>query len=174
VEEEIANLAKIAEVIKASPLRTVCLMGNHDAFVLTPERFYSVLGTQPPRSTEIDGKHLVFLDACYFKSGVHYAPGDSDWKDTYYPFSAALGEELSALSAPVYIFLHQNIDPVIREDHRLANGDEIFRIIEESGNVRAVFQGHYHPGQVSVHNGVRYITLPAMCESEAAYWVFEL
>ena len=174
VEKEIENLAAIAAVIKKSPLRTFALMGNHDAFVLTPERFYSVLGTQPPRSTEIDGKHLVFLDACYFKSGVHYAPGDSDWKDTYYPFSAALGEALSVLSAPVYIFLHQNIDPVIREDHRLANGDEIFRIIEESGNVRAVFQGHYHPGQESVHNGVRYITLPAMCESEAAYWVFEL
>ena len=174
VEKEIENLSAIAAVIKESPLRTIALMGNHDAFVLTPRDFYAVLGTEAPKSTEIDGKQLVFLDACYFKSGVHYAPGDSDWKDTYYPHAAALEAELRALSAPVYIFMHQNIDPAIREDHRLSNSAELIRIIEESGTVKAVFQGHYHPGQESEHNGIRYITLPAMCEGESAYWIFEL
>ena len=174
VEKEIENLSAIAAVIKESPLRTIALMGNHDAFVLTPRDFYAVLGIEAPKSTEIDGKQLVFLDACYFKSGVHYAPGDSDWKDTYYPHAAALEAELRALSAPVYIFMHQNIDPAIREDHRLSNSAELIRIIEESGTVKAVFQGHYHPGQESEHNGIRYITLPAMCENESAYWIFEL
>ena len=174
VEKEIENLSKIARIVKASPLRTFCLMGNHDAFVLTPQDFYAVLGTEAPKSIEIDGKSLVFLDACYFKSGVHYAPGDSDWKDTYYPHTAALEAELKGLSAPVYIFMHQNIDPTIREDHRLSNSAELIRIIEESGTVKAVFQGHYHPGQESEHSGIDYITLPAMCENESAYWVFEL
>ena len=174
VEKEIANLSEIARVIGNSPLRTIVLMGNHDAFVLSPERFYSVLGLAPPEDTCLCGKRLLFLDACYFKSGVHYAPGDSDWKDTLYPFTAELESKLAASDVPTYIFMHQNIDPGIREDHRLSNAEELLRIIEKSGVVRAVFQGHYHPGQESVHNGVRYITLPAMCENEAAYWVFEL
>ena len=116
----------------------------------------------------------VFLDACYFKSGVHYAPGDSDWKDTLYPFTAELESKLAASDVPTYIFMHQNIDPGIREDHRLSNAEELLRIIEKSGVVRAVFQGHYHPGQSSRQGGVDYIALPAMCENESAYWVYEL
>ena len=174
VEKEVENLSEIAALIKASPLHTYCLMGNHDAFVLTPERFYSVLGLAPPKNVTADGKRLIFLDACYFKSGVHYAPGDSDWKDTYYPHTAALQKELEECNCPAYIFMHQDIDPAIREDHRLYNAEEILRIIAKSGTVKAVFCGHYHPGQESVHQGVRYVTLPAMCESEAAYWIFEL
>ena len=174
VEKEVENLSEIAALIKASPLRTYCLMGNHDAFVLTPERFYAVLGLAPPENVTVDGKRLIFLDACYFKSGVHYAPGDSDWKDTYYPHTAALEKELAACDGPAYLFMHQDIDPAIREDHRLANADDLLSIIAKSGVVKAVFCGHYHPGQESVHQGVRYVTLPAMCEGEAAYWIFEV
>ena len=174
VEKETENLSLIGEIIKKSPLRTICLMGNHDAFVLTPQRFYSVLGTESPKSTCIDGRNLVFLDACYFSSGEHYAPGDSDWTDTFYPFAEKLKAELEALSFPTYVFIHQNIDPEIPCNHRLFNADEILHIIEQRGIVKAVFQGHYHPGAESVHSGIRYITLPAMCENESAYWVFEL
>lgn len=174
VEKEIENLSLISEIIKKSPLRTISLMGNHDAFVLTVEQFYSVLGIDPPKSICVDGRNLIFLDACYFKSGKHYAPGDWNWKDIYYPFADELKEELKSLSEPVYIFIHQDIDPDIREDHNLSNDEEIFKIIEESGVVKAVFQGHYHPGKETVHNGIRYIALPAMCENEAAYRIFEL
>ena len=174
VEKEIENLSLIAKVINKSPLRTVCLMGNHDAFVLTQEEFYSILGIEPPKSECIEGRNLIFLDACYSKSGKHYAPGDWDWRDIYYPFADELKKELSALSSPTYVFVHQNIDPNIREYHNLFNDEEIFDIIEESGVVKAVFQGHYHPGKESVYNGIRYSALPAMCENEQAYWVFEL
>lgn len=174
VEKEIENLSSISEIIKKSPLHTVCLMGNHDAFVLTPQRFYSVLGIEPPRRHVLGGRNFIFLDACYSKSGKHYAPGDSDWRDTYYPFANELKKELGALSAPAYVFIHQNIDPKIKQDHNLFNDEEIFSIIKQSGIVKAVFQGHYHPGKESVYEGIRYITLPAMCENESAYWVFEL
>ena len=174
VEKEIENLSLISQIIKKSPLRTISLMGNHDAFVLTVEQFYSVLGIDPPKSICVDGRNLIFLDACYFKNGKHYAPGDWNWKDIYYPFADELKEELKSLAEPVYIFIHQDIDPDIREDHNLSNDEEIFKIIEESGVVKAVFQGHYHPGKETVHNGIRYIALPAMCENEAAYRIFEL
>lgn len=174
VEKEIENLSLLSEVIRKSPLRTICLMGNHDAFVLTPSRFYSILGTEVPQTLCMDGRNLIFLDACYSKNGKHYAPGDADWTDTFYPFADELKKELETLSVPTYVFVHQNIDPEIRQDHRLFNAKEIFAILEQSGVVQTVFQGHYHPGKESVHNGIRYITLPAMCENEAAYWVFEL
>ena len=174
-EKEIDNLKKLSTLFDASGLDIIALMGNHDGFCFTKDEFYSVLGEKyEPKAMLIGDKALIFLDACYFASGVHYAPGDTDWKDTCYPHAAALQSELAACPCPTCIFIHQSIDPAIREDHRLSNSAELFHIIEESGVVKTVFQGHYHPGQSSFYQGVRYITLPAMCENEAAYWVFEV
>ena len=70
--------------------------------------------------------------------------------------------------------IHQNIDPDISGDHRLFNSDEINGILASSGKVKAVFQGHYHPGHSSRHNGIRYATFPAMCENEDAVFVEEI
>ena len=42
----------------------------------------------------------------------------------------------------------------------------MFTIVRESGAVKAVYQGHFHPGCRSEYDGVSYITLPAMCEGE--------
>ena len=174
VEKEIENLKQIAEVIKQSAIPTVCIMGNHDAFTLTPEQYYAVLGLEQPKNMHLDGVNLVFLDACYFKNGIHYAPGDSDWEDTFYPFADELRAELRKYSEPTYIFLHQSIDPAISEDHRLFNSKEMFDIISESGVVKTVFQGHYHHGMLSEYGGVKYITLKSMCEHDDSFEIFEL
>lgn len=172
-EEE--NLRQIAQVFDASGLEIVCLMGNHDAFVFTPDDFYAIIGEKRrPRGMERGGRHLLFLDACYFASGAHYQPGDSDWTDTFYPHVRALEETLSQLYGDAYVFLHQNIDQQIPENHRLSNDAQIRSILERSGKVRAVFQGHYHPGCRSEKNGIAYTTFPAMCEREDAYFVMEL
>ena len=174
VELEMENLRRVGGIMAECPIPTDCLMGNHDAFVLTPEQFYSVLGAVPPKDKSCGGRNLLFLDACYFRNGCHYAPGDSDWTDTFLPCGEELRKKLEKLSAPTYVFIHQNLDPDIREDHRVHNAEEICRIIERSGIVKAVFQGHYHSGYTSEHNGVRYITLPAVCENEQSFWTFEL
>lgn len=174
VEKEIENLSQIASVMQNSGVPTVSLMGNHDAFTLTPEQFYSTLGIDPPKDLCIDGRNLIFLDACYHKNGTHYAPGPSDWKDTFLPNAEELQAKLSTLSEPTYLFIHQNVDPEVNENHRLFNADEVFGIINQSGVVKSVFQGHYHPGKRSFHDGVQYVTLPAMCEIDDGFWILEL
>lgn len=173
-EQELEKLREAAEVMRACPVPTACMMGNHDAFDFTEEEFYAELGEEfRPNDRVLGGKRLMFLDACYFKSGKKYAPGDSDWTDTYYPFADRLKQTLRD-GVDTVVFLHQNIDPEISEDHCLYNAAEIRKILEESGCVRTVYQGHYHPGKETVHNGIRYITLPAMCEREEGYWVMEI
>jgi len=114
------------------------------------------------------------VDACYLRSGAHYIPGPFDWTDTFYPHTEQLSQTLETLSGNVYVFMHQNIDPEIREDHRLYNDAQIRSILEKSGKVRAVYQGHYHPGHRAEVNGISYVTLPAMCENEQAYFVVEM
>lgn len=173
-QQEIENLTAAAAVIRRSGIDTVCLTGNHDAFAFTAEDFYAVLGGCRPTNRKIDGKTLVFLDACYFHDGNHYIPGDDDWTDTYYPHTAALEQALAEAEGEVHVFVHQNIDPTVREDHRVKNSGEIRRILEQSGKVKAVYQGHYHPGSLCRHGGIDYVTLAAMCEREQAYDIVKI
>ena len=173
-EEEIVNLKRIAEIIRGSAIPTVCLMGNHDAFVLEKERFYEIIGLPPTDEISADGRRLLFLDACYFRSGKHYAPGDTDWTDCFLPDEDGIKAKLEATTDDTYIFIHQNIDPAVLANHRIFNADKIFSMINESRTVKCVFQGHYHPGHSSEYNGVCYVTLPAMCENENAFWVYEI
>ena len=173
-EKEVENLKEVANVINNSNIRNICLMGNHDAFAFTENEFYEILNDCKPTDVYEEGKHLLFLDACYFKNGKHYAPGDSDWTDTFLPNIKELEQKLSTCCENVYIFLHQNLDTDIRRDHCVYNAKEINDILKTSQKVKTVFQGHYHRGNKSVHNGITYITFPAMCENEKAYFIEEI
>lgn len=174
-EKEANNLRRIADLIHEFSIPTVCIMGNHDGFAFTQEEYYGILGRKCiPEDITAGNTHLLFLDACYFANGRHYLPGDTDWTDTFYPYTEALKRKLDTLEGDVYLFLHQNLDPTVHESHRLANDREIRRILEESGKVKTVFQGHYHPGNEYERNGIRYVTYPAVCEQEKAYFVVEI
>lgn len=174
--QEADNVIQVSGVFREAGLETVCLMGNHDAFVFSEKEFYDLLGDQyRPRLISREGRHLLFLDACYYRTGVHYGPDQSkDWTDTFYPHTKELEEVLEKLEGRVYVFMHQNIDPLIPEDHRLSNDALLRDIFHNSGKVKAVYQGHYHPGHTAEAEGIRYTTFAAMCENEGAYHIIEL
>lgn len=172
--QEVLNLQKVASIFHASSLKVVVVMGNHDAFAFEEDEFYAILGDNcRPQDICIEENHLLFLDACYYKTGIHYKPGDEDWTNTYFPKLDLLENTLSTLTRNIYLFIHQNLDPAICLNHRLFNADKLCTMIEKNGNVRAVYQGHYHPGMKSEYNGIQYITFPAMCENEDAYYIIE-
>ena len=173
--KEVENLRAVREQIDSFGLPTFAVRGNHDAFCFTEEEFYEILGeSYRPRAVFAEGKVLFFLDACFYASGESYAPGEGDWKDTYFPDSEAFAERLAEGEGDAYVFLHQNVDPNVREDHRIANDALLRALLEQSGRVRAVYQGHYHPGCRSVHNGISYVTFPAMCENDCAFEILEI
>ena len=174
-EKERENLQKIGEVLRSSRVETLCLMGNHDAFAFTREEFYAVLGEGTrPTDRVIVGRRLVFLDACFYRSGAPYLPGGTDWTDSFLPFEASLARTLERAEEDVYVFLHQNLDPGIAARYRPSNAESVNALLTGSKKVKAVFQGHYHPGHRSVWDGVRYITFPAMCEHDGAYFIEEI
>jgi len=173
--EEIRHLQEAADVIAASPIETVCVMGNHDGFAFYEEEFYRILGEVRRPSTRVySGCKLLFPDACYLASGRHYAPGDTDWTDTYFPHVEWLERELTGWDGEAVLFLHQTLDPNVPEHSRVKNDREIRAILEKSGRVKRVFQGHHHPGGDTVWNGIRYRTLPALCEGEGVFFVEEI
>lgn len=175
-EKVMSNLRQVAEVFHASSLPVISLMGNHDGFALTQDEFYGVLGEAcRPRTMELENTTLLFLDCCHTSDGVHYAPeGSHDWTDAFLPHPEELQKTLAEAQSPVCLFMHQNVSPGIRSDHCLTNAWAVRRIIEESGKVKRVYQGHYHPGQTETSHGVEYITFPAMCEQEEARFIIEL
>lgn len=173
-QKEIENLKEIAKIINNSSVKTVCLMGNHDAFAFTQNDFYNILKDCKPENINNEGKLLMFLDCCYFKSGKHYLPGDTDWTDTYYPYFDDLKKQIENSNEEIYIFLHQNLDTNIPSNHCLYNTELINTFLQGTPNIKTVYQGHYHNGQESINGGIRYKTFPAMCEIDEGYFIEEI
>ena len=171
--EDVRRLEEVRDVIASSGLETLCVMGNHDAFTFRKEEYYGILGGCEPTDRTVDGLRLIFPDTCFFKNGERYSPAGGDWTDCFLPEEDAFLASLCANKTPAAVFLHHVIDPAVREDHRPANADALFRGIRNSKRVNFVFQGHYHPGMRSSYGDVRYITLPAVCENENAFFVFD-
>ena len=174
---EVLRLKEIARVIDSFDTKTIVMMGNHDSFCFEAKEFYGILGEgRRPRTINYENKTLLFLDACYYGNGRHYMPPDGDWTDTFFPDVAALDKTLknSAADTEIYIFVHQNVDSEIPEDHRLNNAEELRSVLEKSGKVKTVYQVHYHVGKTTMLNGINYVTLPAMCESENAWSMTEI
>ena len=113
------------------------------------------------------------MDSCYFCTGERYTPAGGDWTDCFLPGEAAFLTALSESETPAAVFLHHNIDPAVPADHRLSNAETLFAGIRDSKKVKTVFQGHYHPGLRSRCGDIRYVTLPAVCEGENAFFVFD-
>ena len=169
-DDNIPRLKSLAEMIQNHGIEFLSMMGNHDCNVFTRESFQSLTGCLPPFSKLIRNTLLIFLDANYTCSGVPYSPGNVNWKDTAVPDWQI--EKLQLLLcdeqvAEAIVFVHQNLDPHVQKDHIIANHARIRGILESSGKVKRVFQGHYHPGHDSLINGIAYHTLPAMCEGES-------
>ena len=174
-EKEQANMREIAALFHEFPMPIQVIMGNHDAYVFEAEEFYALLGGCEPTDVHEGGVHLLFLDLNYTAAGVRYHPHGFHWDDVGIPDPAGLRDKLATLNGDVYLFMHQNIDPAIpAADHRAANADEVCRIIEASGKVKAAYQGHYHWGNRSTRNGVEYITLPAMAVYDDTCMIIEV
>ena len=173
--KEVENLRKLSELFSTCEIPIYVLMGNHDAFAFDVDEFYNVLGEKyRPNNLYGSSCNLIFSDACCFKNGKHYKPGDSDWTDTFLKDTDVLQMSLNKASGDTYIFVHQNIDSSIREDHRIYNDVYVRSILEKSDKVKTVFQGHYHAGKNSEINGIKYITFPALCEDKNAYFTVEV
>ena len=159
-------LIKISEMINSFGIKFYSLMGNHDCLSFTKDEFDSLTnGAYPPFKIETETSELIFLDANYENNGKKYKKGDIDWTNTFLPKEQleALAQELKNYKDK-YIFIHQNIDNTVEEHHIVHNADIIRKLLENASNVKMIIQGHFHEGKDSEINGIKYHTLPAMCE----------
>jgi hypothetical protein len=160
------------------------VLGNHDLDSLSKAQFLAHTvntGVEAGRTFyafEAGPVRGVVLDATYRSDGADYDHGNFDWQDANLPSNQLdwLARELAADLRPVVVFVHQRLDG--EGDVFINNAPAVRSVLEEAGNVLAVFQGHDHAGAHSALNGIHYYTLKAMVEGageeDNAYAVVEV
>ncbi|MDI1313787.1 metallophosphoesterase [Prosthecobacter sp.] len=141
------------------------VLGNHCVGTLTKQEFAA--------HTKAPGGHAVFeengvtfliLDACFREDGTSYERKNFNWQDSNLPKAelAWLESALGKASGPVIIFAHQRLD--MDKAHAVRNAAQVRSLVEKSGKVLAVFQGHSHKNDYQQIAGIHYTTLVAMVE----------
>ena len=168
-------LKDISSVMRSFNGPTYHCIGNHDLDSITKEEFLngvSNTGIDPGKSYfsfACKGLHGIVLDPNFDTSGrdLCFKQG-GDWQDTNIPEDQLhwLEQELSKNKGPVVVFCHQLLFELVIEPYRyhVNNYLQVREILERSGKVIAVFQGHSHTEIFKRINNIPYIALPAMLE----------
>jgi alkaline phosphatase len=141
------------------------VLGNHCVWTLTKEQFLDNCGAREPFYSFDQGPlHFVVLDACFRADGLAYGARNNVWTDTEVPPQERdwLKADLKRAERPAVIFIHQRLD--VENEYGVKSAPAVRKILEESGKVRAVFQGHSHQNDYREINGIHYVTLAAMIE----------
>ena len=145
------------------------VLGNHCVGTLTKQEFAAnTKASGSFESFEAGGVTFVILDSCFRSDGTPYSRKNFDWKDANVPKDelAWLGSQLSKASGPVIVLAHQRLDA--DKAHAVQNAAEVRSLLEKSGKVLAVFQGHSHKNDYQQIAGIHYTTLVAMVEGSGA------
>lgn len=145
------------------------VLGNHCVDTLKKEEFLgSVEQDRSYYSFDRDGIHFIVLDSCFRSDGEPYGRKNFKWTDANIPTAelAWLEADLKANTKPVIVFAHQRLD--VNNNHGVKNNAEVRKLLETSGQVLAVFQGHSHQNDLKEIGGIHYCTLVAMVEGSGA------
>tara|TARA_R110002049_G_scaffold285698_4_gene466993 strand:+ start:123270 stop:124139 length:870 start_codon:yes stop_codon:yes gene_type:complete len=165
VDTEMSYLQTVNQTFSAICKDRHYVLGNHCVDTLRKEEFLSAVA-QPESYYSFDRGdfHFIVLDACFRGDGEPYGRKNFSWKDTNIPKSEVdwLRSDLQATKRKTVVFAHQRLDDT--QSHSVINHAEVRSVLESSGNVLAVFQGHSHKNEVSEINGIHYCTMVAMVE----------
>ena len=182
-EEEIRFLKTINAVFTKVNCPRHYVVGNHCVATLTKAQFYQSSGAKNTGyySWDHEGVHFIVLDACYRKDFKDYQPGNFAWTDTNIPPKELdwLTKDLAATKLPTVVFVHQRLDlEPGASPYAIKQSLEVRKVLEASGNVRAVFQGHSHKNDLNTIGNIAYCTIAAMVEgsgeTNSAYAILEV
>ena len=169
-QRTLSYLQAIEKVFQGFDGPTYHVLGNHDVDSISKIQFLTHV-----ENTNIESGHsyysfhlnslrCVVLDANYRADGTDYDHGNFDWTDANIPSEELdwLRQDLAAAPGPVIVFIHQLLDGT--GSVYVNNAADVRQILQASGKVFAVFQGHHHSGSYSNIAGIHYYTLKALVE----------
>jgi alkaline phosphatase len=179
LEGEKDHLRRIVKEFRAVAGQHHFALGNHCVWTLTKQEYLGLVGQEKSNySFDIGDYHAIVLDACFRSDGEPYGRKNFVWTDANIPPAEIewLQADLQKTSRKCILFVHQPLD--MEPPHGVKNGPQIRKILEASGKVIAVLQGHYHHGGYQEIGGIHYCTLAAMIEGSGpqnnAYSIMDL
>ena len=168
-EDELINLQTMEDILLQFNGDVYSAIGNHDLEHITKEVYVanSRILEAPYYSFDKNGFHIVFAyggELPYFEM----SQAQLDW----------LTADLASSDLPTIIFHHFRIDqnypgnpsaclagdydpPTMCYSAFMVNSEEMRAILEQDGDVIAVFQGHHHLNAYAEVNGIKYFTFPS-------------
>lgn len=169
VETELRYLKTVNRELSAISGDRHYVLGNHCVDMLTKAEFLDgVEQKQSWYSFDRGEIHFVVLDACFRSDHEPYGRKNSKWDDAnIHPAELEwLEADLKSTDRKTVVFAHQRLD--VSNSHGVKNGIAVRRVLETSGNVLAVLQGHSHQNDLRQIGGIYYCTLVAMIEGSGA------
>lgn len=169
VDVELKYLKTINEKVAAICDDRHYVLGNHCVDTLTKAEFLGEVEQKDSfYSFDRGGFHFVVLDACFRSDGKPYGRKNSKWTDANIPAAQIewLKGDLKATTKKTVVFAHQRLD--VSTNHGVKNNAAVRKVLEDAGNVLAVFQGHSHANDLVEIADIPYCTLVAMVEGDGA------
>lgn len=141
------------------------VLGNHCVDGLTKQEFLGAIERERSYYSFDHGHtHFVILDACFRSDGLPYGRQNAHWTDSNIPAEELewLAADLHATRKQTIVFVHQRLDS--QDDYAVRNAPAVREVLQASGRVVAVLQGHSHENDLRTIQGIHYIVLRAMVE----------
>jgi len=169
VPKEKEHLQTIFEQFTKLPGEKHCVLGNHCVHTLTKAEFLA--GVEQEKSYysfDRNGFHFVVLDSCFRSDGVPYGRQNFKWTDPNIPAAELdwLRTDLDSTKNKTIVFAHQRLD--VSDNHGVKNCKQVRSVLEDSGKVLAVLQGHSHKNDHNEIGGIHYCVHVAMVEGSGA------
>jgi predicted phosphodiesterase len=170
----LSYLQEVEKVFRNFSGPTYHVLGNHDVDSISKRQFLKQVNNtnidsgRSYYSFDSNGLHYVVLDANYRTDGADYDHGNFEWTDANIPSKELdwLKQDMASTLGPVIVFIHQLLDG--KGSVYVKNAAKVRKILEASGKVLAVFQGHHHSGSYNNIAGIHYYTLKALVEGDGA------
>ena len=169
-------LSDIESVFQKFKGPTYHVLGNHDTDGISKQQFLErVENTDIPETESYylftrKGIHFVVLDGDFTKEGKAYDHGNFSWDDSFIPESQInwLKADLKLNRLPVVVFVHQMLGNWRDRKLEIQNAAAVRQILEQSGKVLCVFQGHVHEESYQVINGIPYYSVNAVVDGDGS------
>lgn len=168
-EADLARYGECQEILRGCAAPLVNVAGNHDTIHMTREdllRFWKRPGDHLYTSFDHGGWHFVVLHTIERKDQDVRLPA---------PQLAWLRDDLRQASAPCAILMHHSASEQDLSDSfwfhaaphiaLVKERADLRRIVEQSGKVRVVFNGHVHRNHLDVIHGIPYVTFQSLIEN---------
>ena len=167
-EADLARYTECQDILRTAKAELVNVAGNHDTIHLTRDDLARVWRHEGPLFYSMDrgGIHLAVLHTLERKDvEVRIPQAQLEW----------LRDDLAKTNLPVVVLMHHSASEQDLSDSFWFKGlahlalvkerAELRAILEASGKVRAVFNGHVHRNHLDVIAGIPYVTIQSLIEN---------